>query len=113
METTKYEIHLDTDSTEWEWEDAHEELKLWGDNAGVSHFTVEGTAMGWTRASGFTVVAWDILADAFSLNGDYRVVFTLADGENTLTAVRYSHDEPVGASFTVRPATEQEIEDYA
>lgn len=113
METTKYEIELDTNGDEFDWEDAHAALREWADTAGVDYFTVEGKAMGWTRADGFTVIAWDILADAFSLNGDYRVVFTLADGENTLTAVRYSHDEPVGASFAVRPATEQEIEDYA
>lgn len=114
METTKYELELDNNSEdEFEWDYVLETLTEWADNAGVSHFTVTGKAMGWTRAEGFTVVAWDKLLDAFILNGDFRIVFTLADGENTLTAVRYSHDEPMGASFEARPATEQEIEDYA
>jgi hypothetical protein len=56
--------------------------------------------MGWTRASGNTkpIRGLEETFDALTLNGDYRLVFTLYNGD--LSVTRYSHDEPTGASFT-------------
>lgn len=59
---------------------------------------IQGQAMGWQRRSGYAVSDLDSVSEKLFLNGDFRLVFTL-DGEN-LTCVRYSHDEPTGASFT-------------
>lgn len=111
--TLKYEIELDNNGDEFDWEWAQEAIAEWAVEANVSHFYIEGMDMGWRRLSGHIVVPFDKLAEAFSLNGDYRVVFTITEGKkDTLKAVRYSHDEPCGASFIVRPATETEIEEW-
>lgn len=67
---------------------------------------IAGTAMGWERRSGHAVVGAERVLDALNLNGDYRLVFTF-DNES-LTCVRYSHDEPTGASFTLTSHTLEE-----
>ena len=67
------------------------------------YLKVEGSKMGWTRASGYLIVEsdWDIFYKVFSINGEYRLKF-LIEGES-FTVQRYSHDEPMGASFTIKP----------
>jgi hypothetical protein len=50
--------------------------------------------MTWTNSRGYAYTTPEKLIDTLTLNGDFRLVFEF-DGEN-LTAVRYSHDEPVG-----------------
>lgn len=111
--TTTYEIELDNYADEYDWEWANERIAEWAVEADVSHFYIEGMDMTWRRLSGHIVTPFDKLAEAFSLNGEYRVVFTITEGDTqNLKAVRYSHDEPCGASFIVRPATEEEIEEW-
>ena len=107
MTTEKYTIELDNCAEEWEYTDAKEEMEVAFEKVGDYVF-IEGTGMGWTRASGYIVVDSAKAVDALGLNGEYRIVLTVGE---TLSAVRYSHDEPTGASFTFRPATEQEVED--
>ena len=62
--------------------------------------------MNWDRVSGYTYAEIDDGLQPLYINGDFRLVVT-RDGDN-LTVVRYSHDEPVGASFvlTVEPQPE-------
>ena len=67
---------------------------------------IEGTAMGWQRRSGYAVVPQNKVIDALSINGDYRLAITF-DNDN-FTCVRYSHDEPTGASFTMTKHTSEE-----
>lgn len=50
--------------------------------------------MSWRGVSGYAYTTPEKLVETLSLNGDFRLVFEF-DGEN-LTAIRYSHDEPVG-----------------
>jgi hypothetical protein len=57
---------------------------------------VEVSAIGWQRRSGYTMTTLDGLLESLQINGDFRIVFTRNLDTNELTAVRYSHDEPVG-----------------
>ncbi len=50
--------------------------------------------MSWRGVSGYAYTTPEKLLETLSLDGDFRLVFEF-DGEN-LTAIRYSHDEPVG-----------------
>lgn len=65
-----------------------------------------GKNMGWTRASGYVYASVDDGLQPLYINGDFRLVLTRKGDD--LTVIRYSHDEPVGASFilTVEPQTE-------
>lgn len=65
---------------------------------------VTGTGMGWMRQSGWIVVTARDVHSAMTINGDWRIEYRF-DG-TALTAVRYSHDEPVGTgvfTFAVAP----------
>ena len=64
---------------------------------------ISGTGMGWTRATGYAVVEtdWDKVYKALTINGEYRLEFVV-EGKD-FTVVRYSHDEPMGARFTIKP----------
>jgi hypothetical protein len=66
---------------------------------------IEGSGMGWRVVTGVAIVdVADILA-ALRVNGDYRLVVTTM--ESLLSAVRYSHDEPCGASFRITFTNEE------
>lgn len=67
--------------------------KGWTDETEVN---VEYKGVSWRRVSGDFVMKFNAkdLVEVFSLNGDFKLVFTYANGE--LVLVRYSHDEPVG-----------------
>lgn len=64
---------------------------------------ISGKNMGWLHQEGYAVVEtdWDKLYKALTINGDYRLEFVV-EGKD-FTAKRYSHDEPTGASFTIKP----------
>lgn len=55
---------------------------------------VSSSRMTWQGCSGWAYTTPERLVDTLTLNGDFRLEFEF-DG-NDLTAVRYSHDEPVG-----------------
>jgi hypothetical protein len=69
---------------------------------------ISGKAIGWRRLAGYKDTTPKELVEALSLNGDYTLNFTLTG--NALTVMRYSHDEPTGASFTVDVSPEQDEE---
>lgn len=58
---------------------------------------IDGSAMGWTRSRGSAVVPIDRVLEALTIRGDFRIEVKWEGKE--LSAVRYSHDEPTGASF--------------
>jgi hypothetical protein len=60
---------------------------------------VSSERMLWNGVAGWTTAEHMSLHEALALNGDYRLVIRLQG--TTLSATRYSHDEPVGAFFTV------------
>ena len=96
------------------YDDAKDNLKhlinAWVDAHGkeFSEVRIDGTGMGWQRQSGYVHTELKEIAYALALRGDFRIVFTLENGN--LTATRSSHDEPTGAHFTFTP-NEDEPED--
>jgi len=56
-------------------------------------------AMNWNNVSAHAISKADTLIEKLRINGDYRLRFKLQRTE--LSIVRYSHDEPTGALFTV------------
>ena len=68
---------------------------------------IEGKGMTWQSLEGYATVPLNGVADALRLNADWTLTFTL-DGK-TLTAVRSSHDEPCGASFTFTFVEQEDI----
>lgn len=93
------------------WEMAVEDytesfLKPWLEAKAImadSPVRIHGSAMGWLRRTGHHDTSARGILDALSINGDYKLVATYEDGE--LSFVRYSHDEPTGASFTLEPVS--------
>jgi hypothetical protein len=69
-----------------------------------SHLRLDGSRMGWQSRSGYKVITASRreLLDTLLSVGDARLVF-IFDGAS-LTVTRSSHDEPMGARFTITPA---------
>jgi hypothetical protein len=109
---TTFKVELDSYGDEFEYADAKDEVQLVLDSSDSAYFHIAGRNMNWTHSSGFNVIKHDKVIDSLIINGDFRIEFTLTEGLDTFSAVRYSHDE-MGAGFTIRPATDDEIEDYA
>lgn len=66
----------------------------------------------WQNVSGYGVGKANLkkIIDLMTFNGDWTLKFTY-DGDKTLTAQRWSHDEPMGTGiFNFRQATEDEVE---
>lgn len=70
---------------------------------------IQGVAIGWQRRAGYALIraTGDKLAletlDKLTLNGDFTLELKLHG--KACHAVRYSHDEPTGASFELQPFT--------
>lgn len=68
---------------------------------------IQGKNMTWERLDGVAEVNANSILSTLELDrADYRIEFTL-DGKE-LTAKRWSHDEPMGASFTFSIQKEQD-----
>jgi len=66
----------------------------------------------WLNVSGYGVGKANLkkIIDLMTFNGDWTLKFTY-NRHKTLTAQRWSHDEPMGTGiFTFRKATEEEVE---
>lgn len=93
------------DCYEWQKEDVFELLGQWQVINGVTEddkILITGTGLGWQRLSGWKETDILELHGALSLDGDFRIEWYLEDA--TLTARRWSHDEPTGTglfTFTV------------
>lgn len=99
-----YTIEISDELDEFEWADAKDELVLAFEDLG-DELQVEASGIGWTRANGYGTVeshnAWRLL-----WLDDCRVVAEVAEDE--IVVRRYSHDEPMGATYKFRKATEVE-----
>ena len=68
------------------------------------HLRIEGRGVGWQRLAGHKDIpaTWEAIRKALSLDrADFRIDFTI-EGD-IFSARRYSHDEPMGASFSIYP----------
>jgi hypothetical protein len=93
-------VHFVQDEIIYEWLKKHDRHDL------ETRVTIEGHRMGWQRRSGSLTTEISDLFDVLAFGHDYTLHFTL-DGDR-LYVLRYSHDEPSGASFEVTLATEGE-----
>lgn len=69
----------------------------------VSHVVINGERMGWRSLNGWKIARadFDSIYSALMINGEFRIVFDL-DGYRNLKITRSSHDEPMGARFTLQ-----------
>ena len=106
-------IECEGDCYYWQKEDVFALLGMWKERNGIEEDTpivITGSGMTWQRLSGSKVTTMLELDGALSLDGDFRIEWYLE--ETTLTARRWSHDEPTGTglfTFTIIP-TEEESE---
>ena len=90
---------------DWMQEGTLELFSYWLErNGDPQRVTCNGYGMGWRRLNGSATAEAtgkqsleERLLDLLTLNGDFTIRYTLEG--NTLTAIRYSHDEPTGARF--------------
>ena len=111
---TPLETYCDGDCYYWQKEDVFALLGMWKVRNGLEEDTtilISGEQMGWTRASGVKLTNFLELDGSLSLDGDFKIEWYLE--ETTLTARRWSHDEPTGTglfTFTIIPTEEEESE---
>jgi hypothetical protein len=90
--------------------DALDEVKFALDQIIEAHdigaFIVTGSSLGWQRQNARGVVEADSMKviEGMQLNSQYRLEFALDESSDGFSVVRYSHDEPTGASFTFEAA---------
>jgi len=86
-----------------------ENLKNWVEANGKPSTTIriDGSLMGWQRLDGYAIKDLEDLPHALEINGDFRIEY-VRNGKD-LTATRYSHDEPTGASFTFSFVPDEEL----
>lgn len=83
-------------------------LENWRDlnsHKATDYLRIDGEQIGWQRLSGHLEVEVetdlaDTIVNALRINGDWTLVFKVShDGH--LSVVRYTHDEPTGAGFSI------------
>ena len=77
-------------------------------NNNPARVTIAGKHIGWQRLHGYATVNADHrdIFNALTFNGDWKLAVEVT-GEKFII-VRYSHDEPMGASFWLVPALNEE-----
>lgn len=60
---------------------------------------IKGRGMTWQNLEGSARTTLENLPTILTINGDYRITWTLEEETKKLTARRGSHDEPMGAYF--------------
>ena len=106
---------------DWMQEGTLELFSYWLErNGDPQRVRCNGSAMTWQRLDGYAIIESEAyhyyatrkpmprkLLEALTLNGDFTIRYTLEG--NTLTAIRYSHDEPTGARFEFIAEEEEEV----
>ena len=101
----------DQSNTEYDiihpWQEAN-------DIADEDYVVVSANRVSWRNVDGYALSKGDFksILKMLTFDGDWTLKITY-DGNKTMTAQRWSHDEPTGTGiFTFRKATEEEIEDW-
>jgi hypothetical protein len=91
------------------WEDSNQQMQdiieeFLTELNNPSHLKIEASRMGWLSQSGNAIItaSWSAILEALTINGEFNIDFII--NEKTLTAKRYSHDEPTGARFIINAA---------
>lgn len=82
------------------------ELDRWVESEEIDAVYIKAAGIGWQHLSGVACVnaTGKEILDALAINGDYRLELYLTE-DGTLTARRWSHDEPTGTGlFEFEPA---------
>ena len=88
------------DCYEWQKDEVFALLGEWyaiNDITEDDHILINGNGMTWQRLEGHKWTNTLELDGALSINGDFKIEWYLEDG--TLTAKRWSHDEPTGTGL--------------
>lgn len=90
------------DCWDWQKDEARNLIRVWQELNEFDDDTlikVEGSEMGWLRQSGFAECLSnpERITELLSLNAEFRLEFELIG--KTLTARRWSHDEPTGTGL--------------
>jgi hypothetical protein len=84
------------------------------DIADQDYIVINANRVSWRNVDGYTLSKADFksILKTLTFDGDWTLKITY-DSDKTMTAQRWSHDEPTGTGiFTFRKATEEEIEDW-
>ena len=84
------------------------------DIAEHDHIHISVNRATWRNVDGYGVgkATMESILKLLTFDGDWTLKFTY-DGDKTLTAQRWSHDEPTGTGiFNFRLATEEEVEQW-
>lgn len=99
---------------DWQKEDVEMVIAEWATAHGIdiddTPIRIDGTKLTWQGLSGYRDTYPSDIVNSLALNGDFRLEFYL-DEDNTLTARRWSHDEPVGTGLFTFTKTEPVAED--
>jgi hypothetical protein len=85
------------------------EIGLWLNANGYDDETiirVQANGITWQRLDGYSDITVADIPEFLNISGDFRIVYEFTADYKTLTARRYSHDEPVGTgliTFTRSP----------
>jgi hypothetical protein len=101
----------DQSNTEYDiihpWQEAN-------DIADQDYVVINANRVSWRNVDGYALSKADFksILKTLTFDGDWKLKITL-NADKTMTAQRWSHDEPTGTGiFTFRKATEEEIEDW-
>jgi hypothetical protein len=78
------------------------------------YVVISANRVSWRNVDGYALSKADFksILKTLTFDGDWTLKITL-NADKTMTAQRWSHDEPTGTGiFTFRKATEEEIEDW-
>lgn len=94
--------YCDGDCYEWQKEDVFHLLGEWYTLNEIDEYDdilVKGRRMTWQNLEGIATTDTLKLDSVLSFGGDFRIEWKLDIPTKTLTATRWSHDEPTGAYF--------------
>jgi hypothetical protein len=107
--TTAAEASIDTDMEIEDWDDAKDYATELVENWMTAHdvdpsdeILVKYSGATWQRLSGSAPAVASSLPMIFKVNGgDYTLTVKYDSADQSLTIVRYSHDEPTGATHVI------------
>jgi len=108
---TRAEDYCDGACYEYKLEWVENDLEEYCKANACEYIRLDGSRMGWQARSGYKVIkaTRKDLLDSLTFSGDWSLNF-IRSGES-FTITRYSHDEPMGASFTITPDKGEDIEE--